>query len=415
MPTVTVAGTINAVDANNSGLYPLRTVPFGEYTITGLTAGSTQIVASANASTLDPYLQVFKKSGTTLTLVADNYDSSPTNKNSLVQFAAEAGTQYVVRIARSSADAGGFNLQVTNDASAVIAGPTAAGTADLSVGDITSQSFAFPSFPTTAELASPNGVPSGPSTGRDDLSGLPLFYLSDDADNTNLGVRVETKGFFVVGLNGNDTITGSSENDFFNGNRGNDVLLGGDGIDQIRGGKDSDSIDGGAGNEIILNGNDGNDLVRGGEGNDTVNGGRNSDLLFGDNGDDQLSGDFGQDILTGGAGADSFVLRADRDTTAGLSNTATSANSADIVADFVLGTDKIRLNTSDSLTLEKLSFEFVAINVSTEITGALTTGVKTGTAIKVNDPTSAVNGQYLGVVLGVLPGALNQSANFTVG
>ena len=132
MPTVTVAGTINAVDANNSGLYPLRTVPFGEYTITGLTAGSTQIVASANASTLDPYLQVFKKSGTTLTLVADNYDSSPTNKNSLVQFAAEAGTQYVVRIARSSADAGGFNLQVTNDASAVIAGPTAAGTAERS-------------------------------------------------------------------------------------------------------------------------------------------------------------------------------------------------------------------------------------------------------------------------------------------
>jgi Ca2+-binding RTX toxin-like protein len=417
MPTVSALGTLSAVDANNSGLYPLRTVPFREYTVTGLTAGATQIVASANASSLDPYLQIFRRNGTTLTLVADNYDSSPTNKNSLVQFVAEAGAQYVVRIARSSADAGGFNLQITNDASAVIAGPTAVGTADVTVGDITSQNLSFPTFPNPAELASDNGIPSGPSTSKDELSGLPLFYLADSADNANLGVRVETKGFFVSGLNGNDTITGSSDNDFFNGNKGNDALLGGEGVDQIRGGRDSDSIDGGAGNEIILNGNNGNDLVRGGEGNDTVNGGRDSDILFGDNGDDFLSGDFGQDILTGGAGVDSFVLRADRDAASGLTNTATNANQADIITDFVLGTDKIRLNTSDGLTLEKLTFEFVSLNVATAVTdaGALSTsGVKTGTAIKVNDATSAVNGQYLGVVLGVLPGTLNQATNFTV-
>lgn len=414
MPTTTVFGLISPVDANNSGLYPLRTVPFREYTVTNLTAGNTQIVAAAFGSTLDPYLQLFKKTGTTLTPVAENYDSTPTNKNSVIQFNAEAGTQYVVRIARSSSVAGGFSLQVTNDAVAAVAGPTAIGTADLSVGDIVSQNLTFPTFPGTAELALPNGLPSGPSADRDGLSGLPLFYLSDNADDVNLGVRVETKGFFVVGLNGSDTIVGSSDNDFFNGNRGNDLLAGGDGVDQIRGGKDSDSLDGGAGSEIILNGNNGTDIVRGGEGSDTVNGGRDADVLFGDNGDDQLSGDFGQDILIGGAGADAFVLRADQDTAAGLANTSSNVGEVDLVTDFLIGVDKIRLNTIDGLTQEKLVFEFVSINVPVAIAGALTTGVKTGTAIKVNDLASPVNGQYLGVVLGVLPGNLNQATNFVV-
>ena len=71
-----------------------------------------------------------------------------------------------------------------------------------------------------------------------------------------------------------------------------------------------DEISGGNANDI-LSGNEGDDTVSGRDGQDFVRGGKGNDILTGGKGDDYLIGDHGDDILTGGVGADSFILRAD--------------------------------------------------------------------------------------------------------
>ena len=79
----------------------------------------------------------------------------------------------------------------------------------------------------------------------------------------------------------------------------------------------NEQINGLGGNDALY-GNAGSDLLDGGIGNDTLNGG---------DGDDILIGGGGNDTLTGGIGADVF--------------TVSLAGGADIVTDFVVGTDLI--------------------------------------------------------------------------
>ena len=76
----------------------------------------------------------------------------------------------------------------------------------------------------------------------------------------------------------------------------------------------------GLGGADFLNGMGGSDRLDGGIGNDTLNGGE---------GDDILIGGTGNDTLTGGAGADLFV--------------ASASGGADVINDFVVGTDLIDL------------------------------------------------------------------------
>lgn len=71
-----------------------------------------------------------------------------------------------------------------------------------------------------------------------------------------------------------------------------------------------DEISGGNGTDI-LSGNEGDDTVSGRDGQDFIRAGKGDDILIGGKGDDILIGDHGADILTGGLGADSFILRAD--------------------------------------------------------------------------------------------------------
>ncbi|NEP88855.1 MAG: hypothetical protein F6K18_19540 [Okeania sp. SIO2C2] len=78
----------------------------------------------------------------------------------------------------------------------------------------------------------------------------------------------------------------------------------------IMGLEGNDEISGGNGTDI-LSGNEGNDIVSGRDGQDFLRGGRGGDTLIGGKGDDIIIGDYGIDILTGGLGADSFILRAD--------------------------------------------------------------------------------------------------------
>ncbi len=90
-------------------------------------------------------------------------------------------------------------------------------------------------------------------------------------------------------------------------------------------------------------GRGGDDKMYGYGGKDTLYGGNNNDKLYGDAGNDSLQGDAGKDSLTGGSGRDSFIFRS-------VSESATGATTADVITDFVRGTDKINLSAIDAST-----------------------------------------------------------------
>lgn len=404
----TLTGTAAFTAAGASGTYTNRNTPFYEYDLTTPTPGQT-LTYTASSTTFDPLVQVLSVTGTTSQLLTSNDDVTPgSNTNSAVAFQVQPGVQYKVRISSlNGAPAGAaFTGTLTDPGVATPANPVFVAAGSTTIGDTTQESITFPFIIAPAATADPNNLPANVATTEADAAVGAVFYnLSDSDDNLQLFLRPAATGLSVRGLNGNDNITGSAANDFINGNRGNDTLVGGDGQDFLRGGKDSDSIDGGIGNDIV-NGNNENDTVLGGDGNDSVNGGQGNDLLIGGNGLDTLTGDFGQDSLVGGADADLFVLRAD-DTSAfnttGLSHTSTKANEVDIIADFVLGTDKIGLNSS--LTPADLVFEpiRVAPNGGASVPA---------TALKISKSGFAADGKYLGVVLNVAAGDLKATTNF---
>ncbi|MEG3858735.1 calcium-binding protein [Microcoleus sp. herbarium12] len=188
-----------------------------------------------------------------------------------------------------------------------------------------------------------------------DLTGFPVFAgggsrllgfpTSDEIDVEDGNLSSFPWG--VWGLDGNDTIGGSSDsNERLLGNNGNDVIGGGGGNDIIYGGKDNDILDGNEGNDVVR-GDSGNDLIFGGPGNDILRGGQGDDDLEGNDGNDFLAGDRGIDVLTGGPGADVFVLR---------SNEQFGVNGADVITDFRFD-DGDRIGLTDGLTELDLVFE----------------------------------------------------------
>ena len=101
---------------------------------------------------------------------------------------------------------------------------------------------------------------------------------------TSLQNTTNVEQLDVLGLGGNDTITGSNglatlTNLSIDGGSGDDVIVGGDGNDQLSGGAGNDSVDGGIGSDVALLGSgadsfiwnpgDGSDTIEGQGGNDT--------------------------------------------------------------------------------------------------------------------------------------------------
>ncbi|NER03774.1 MAG: peptidylprolyl isomerase [Okeania sp. SIO3C4] len=147
--------------------------------------------------------------------------------------------------------------------------------------------------------------------------------LTEGDDIFPISTELSQEVFGVLGLEGNDEITGSILNDVINGNQGDDSLDGGDSSDYLRGGKGFDLLSGGL-DDDILNGNLDNDTLFGDGGDDFLRGGKDSDVLTGGEGDDILIGDAGTDNLLGEAGADTFILTL-------IEN---EEDNADIIADF---------------------------------------------------------------------------------
>ncbi|WP_445250075.1 DUF4347 domain-containing protein [Microcoleus sp. OTE_8_concoct_300] len=230
----------------------------------------------------------------------------------------------------------------------------------------------------------PNATDGGEPTGLpQNLSGSGFYIFTDNADTA---IPPDAIGKGILGLSGNDSLTGTNNDDTISGNQGADTLNGLGGNDILLGGKGSDSLDGGAGNDF-LSGNNDNDTLIGGDGNDVIRGGKGNDTLNGGAGNDILIGDHGQDILTGGDGNDAFFFAVDKD--------STPINQTDVITDFRPG-DSIGL--MEGLTFSALTFE----RVNLQLDGATPVA---STAIKVGD-------NYLAIVSGVAQNSLNASVFF---
>jgi Ca2+-binding RTX toxin-like protein len=132
---------------------------------------------------------------------------------------------------------------------------------------------------------------------------------------------------YVVRLDGVEMVRGTGfEQVWMIGAEGNDTLTGGAGDDTLQGNKysssatDNDALSGEGGADQ-LSGFDGNDTMRGGGGHDTLTGGR------------------GSDVMTGGTGRDLFRLTQVADSAIGAAR--------DRITDFTRGSDRIDLSPLD--------------------------------------------------------------------
>ncbi|MEG4026013.1 phosphatase PAP2 family protein [Microcoleus sp. S13C4] len=170
-------------------------------------------------------------------------------------------------------------------------------------------------------------------------------------------------------------LEGTTQPDRFNALDGNDIIYANSGDDYLEGDAGKDKICG----------DTGNDTITGGADNDILWGGKGSDLIGGDSGNDIIYGGAGSDTISGGAGDDIFAIA--------KGSGGPTVATADYIADFGNGNDKIRL-------LNGLTFEDLNIQQGT--------GVNNNSTV-IQDK---LTGEYLAVLQGVNSDTINRS-NFT--
>ena len=106
-------------------------------------------------------------------------------------------------------------------------------------------------------------------------------------------------------------------------------------IEGARGGSGDDTITGNAGKNALF-GRNGADILTGNAGRDKLKGGGGADILLGGTGNDVLLGQRGDDWLTGNSGRDTFVFQ--------------RKSGDDIISDFTIGEDIIKLKAIDANT-----------------------------------------------------------------
>ena len=128
------------------------------------------------------------------------------------------------------------------------------------------------------------------------FSQIEQIILTNQADTVD--ASASTVGVTLTGLDGDDSIIGSSGADELSGDIGDDTISGGAGNDSLFGNGGADS----------LSGDDGDDRLWGGGGTDTLSGGAGNDTLLGEMGNDTITGGEGDDSLVGGDDSDTFLL-----------------------------------------------------------------------------------------------------------
>jgi Ca2+-binding RTX toxin-like protein len=173
--------------------------------------------------------------------------------------------------------------------------------------------------------------------GPDTLKGgsgfdLATYFDSDAAVTVDLaagtGLGGHAEGDVLISV---ENVTGS----YFD-----DALLGSGTRNRLLGEAGNDLLDG-RGNDDILIAEQGDDTLLGGAGNDSLNSGVGKDVLDGGDGNDLLRGGGARDVLTGDIGNDTFQF-------VFLNDSGTTANSRDVITDFVKGEDKIDLSGIDA-------------------------------------------------------------------
>jgi Ca2+-binding RTX toxin-like protein len=156
---------------------------------------------------------------------------------------------------------------------------------------------------------------------------------SDKIDLTSLGISDFNTILYLVSRDAfNNTII-TTRNNGFNTNYGQYSLQ----LNNITSLASTDFIFASSLLGESLNGGAYSDDLFAGFGNDTLNGSSGDDRLFGEQGDDRLVGGSGSDTFTGGAGNDTIAF----ENFIG----STSTSNADVVTDFLQGSDKIDLTS----------------------------------------------------------------------
>ena len=227
------------------------------------------------------------------------------------------------------------------------------------------------------------------SSNTDDLRLLSTLFAGDDVfelsdyDDTALGLGGND---VLYGYDGDDSLDGGLGDDMIYGGYGNDTLIGGAGKDLLAGGDGDDTYytDGsdrivethGSGfdtvyssatitlatfiEDLYLTGSSNingtgtiiDNYISGNTGNNVLRGGRGDDVIQGGAGADQINGEHGYDYLIGGAGKDMFVFTS-------IVHSGNSYETADYIADFVRGTDKIDLKAIDAFARTTSNDTFV--------------------------------------------------------
>jgi Ca2+-binding RTX toxin-like protein len=199
-------------------------------------------------------------------------------------------------------------------------------------------------------------VTESSGAGTDEVISSVSFTLGSNIERLTLTGTGDLNG---TGSSVANTITGTAGNNVLDGGSGNDTLIGGGGDDTYVVGSSGDVIVevAGEGTDTVRSstshtlgatlehltligtgslkgtGNAQSNAITGNQGNNTLDGGAGSDTLDGGLGADVLRGNAGSDTLTGGDGADLFLF-----------DTALSGAGADLITDFAVGVDKIRLD-----------------------------------------------------------------------
>lgn len=227
-----------------------------------------------------------------------------------------------------------------------------------------------------------SGSASGATIGNDTLVSIEATHGSGYDDTITLGNS--TSGSYVFGRAGNDTLTGGTAGDRFHAGSGADVINGLGGFDTAVYFDDGNELVNakaltGKGVTVNLATGKATDLwgdvdtlssieaVEGSALADSLTGNGSANRLFGDAGKDTLIGNggadtliggTGQDSMNGGSGADVFVF-----TGLGDFNSVT-ATGADVIADFLAGTDHIDLTGVDANTATAADDAFTEVLAS---------------------------------------------------
>lgn len=237
------------------------------------------------------------------------------------------------------------------------------------------------------EAISANGFSNVRISGSDaadtlDFSNTVLSFITKISGGAGDDVIVGSAGNDVIaGDAGNDTLQGGAGDDTFlmNSTSRSDTMAGGDGYDTIKATQTSvvlywrnvssvEAVSGTGFGAVDIAGSAGNDVIDLNavalSGIRQIDGRDGHDTIIGSVGADRIVGGNGKDQLTGGAGNDIFDFNTIGESKVGM---------ADVIADFIRGSDRIDLSTIDASTAltGNQAFLFIGESVFTGVAGQL--------------------------------------------